>query len=124
MMEGGKNSITKQIESMGFKPIVVSKNGKGHEKNKWNASNTFRRGAKVESTNWRQSDNQTIRQSDNQTIRQSDNQTIRQSDNQTIRQSDNQTRKYDMGDMDWRCRCEYFAWGQTDKSTVNFIRNK
>lgn len=40
-LESGKNSITKQIERMGMKAIVVGKDGVGYGKNEWHASNTF-----------------------------------------------------------------------------------
>ena len=55
-LESGKHSITKQIELMGFKPIVVGRNGKGYEKHEWDISNTFRRGMQK---NLLFSDNQT-----------------------------------------------------------------
>ena len=41
ILESGKNSITKQIESMGFRPVVVDRNGKGYEKHEWDISDTF-----------------------------------------------------------------------------------
>jgi hypothetical protein len=40
-LESGKNSITKQVEQMGLKCMVVGKNGMGYDKQEWNASNTF-----------------------------------------------------------------------------------
>lgn len=43
-LESGKNSITKQIEQMGLKVIVIGKDGKGYNKYEWNVSNTFWRG--------------------------------------------------------------------------------
>ena len=43
-LESGKNSITKQVERMGLKPVVVGKDGKGYGKHEWNISNTFWRG--------------------------------------------------------------------------------
>jgi hypothetical protein len=55
-LESGKDSITKQVELMGFKPIVVGKDGKGYEKCKWDISNTFWR---REQENLLISDNQT-----------------------------------------------------------------
>ena len=55
-LESGKCGITKQVEQMGFKPIVVGKDGKGYEKHEWDISNTFRRG---EQKNLLISDNQT-----------------------------------------------------------------
>ena len=41
ILESGKHSITKQIESMGLRSIVVDKNGKGYEKYEWDISDTF-----------------------------------------------------------------------------------
>lgn len=43
-IESGKNSITKQVERMGLKAIVVGKDGKGYDKHEWDISNTFWRG--------------------------------------------------------------------------------
>lgn len=43
-LESGKNSITRQVERMGLKSVVVDKDGKGYDKEEWNISNTFRRG--------------------------------------------------------------------------------
>lgn len=40
-IESGIHSITRQVELMGFRPIVVGKNGKGYEKHEWDISNTF-----------------------------------------------------------------------------------
>ena len=40
-LESGKNSITRQVENMGLKAIVVGKTGRGYEKHEWNESNTF-----------------------------------------------------------------------------------
>jgi hypothetical protein len=45
MLESGKNSITKQIEWMGLRPVVVGKDSKGYEKREWDVSNTFWRGS-------------------------------------------------------------------------------
>ena len=44
ILESGKNSITKQIERMGLKPVVVGKDGKSYDKHEWDISNTFWRG--------------------------------------------------------------------------------
>lgn len=54
--ESGKNSITKQVERMGFKPVIVGKDGKGYDRLEWNLSNTFWRGTQ---DNLLVSDNQT-----------------------------------------------------------------
>lgn len=43
-LESGKNSITKQVEKLGLRPVVVGKDGKGYEKYEWDISNTFWRG--------------------------------------------------------------------------------
>ena len=56
MLESGKYGMTKQMEWMGFRPMVVGKDGKGYEKSEWNISNTFWRGAQE---NLLISDNQT-----------------------------------------------------------------
>lgn len=40
-LESGKNSITRQVERMGLKPVVVGKDGKGYDKREWNTSCTF-----------------------------------------------------------------------------------
>ena len=40
-LESGKNSITKQVERMGLKPVVVGKDGRGYDKQEWHISNTF-----------------------------------------------------------------------------------
>ena len=56
MLESGKYGITKQIEKMGLRPMVVGKDGKGYEKSEWDISNTFWRGAQE---NLLISDNQT-----------------------------------------------------------------
>jgi hypothetical protein len=40
--ESGINSLTRQINSMGKKILIVGKNGIGYEKNEWNKSFTFR----------------------------------------------------------------------------------
>jgi hypothetical protein len=55
-IESGKHSITRQVELMGFRPIVVGKNGRGYEKHEWNISSTFWRGVQE---NLLISDNQT-----------------------------------------------------------------
>ena len=55
-LESGKSSITRQIERMGLKAIVVGKDGVGYDKNDWDVSNTFWR--KTQS-NLLISDNQT-----------------------------------------------------------------
>lgn len=54
--ESGKISITKQVEQMGLRPVVVGKNGKGYGKHEWDVSNTFWRGTQ---DNLLISDNQT-----------------------------------------------------------------
>ena len=41
-LESGINSITKQVERMGLKALVVGKDGKGYERQEWDVSNTFR----------------------------------------------------------------------------------
>lgn len=40
-LESGKNSITKQVERMGLKPVVVGKDGRGYNKQEWHRSSTF-----------------------------------------------------------------------------------
>jgi len=55
-LESGKDSITKQVELMGLRPMVVGKDGKGYEKREWDISNTFWR---REQENLLISDNQT-----------------------------------------------------------------
>ena len=40
-LESGKNSITKQVERMGLKPVVVGKDGRGYDKEEWHRSSTF-----------------------------------------------------------------------------------
>lgn len=55
-LESGKNSITKQVEQMGLKCMIVGKNGMGYDKQEWNVSNTFWRGTQE---NLLISDNQT-----------------------------------------------------------------
>lgn len=55
-LESGRNSITRQVESMGLKAIVVGKDGVGYGKNEWDVSNTF----------WRQTQSNLLI-SDNQT---------------------------------------------------------
>lgn len=55
-LESGKNSITKQVEQMGLKCLIVGKNGIGYDKQEWNISNTFWRGTQE---NLLISDNQT-----------------------------------------------------------------
>lgn len=57
-LESGKSSITRQVERMGLKPVVVGKDGKGYDKKEWDISNTFRHGAQG---NLLISDNQTRR---------------------------------------------------------------
>jgi len=54
--ESGKNSITKQVERMGLRPLIVGKDGRGYDKHEWNVSNTFWRGTQH---NLLVSDNQT-----------------------------------------------------------------
>lgn len=44
ILESGKSGITKQVERMGLKPVVVGKDGKGYDKHEWDVSNTFWRG--------------------------------------------------------------------------------
>lgn len=44
ILESGKSGITKQVERMGLKPVVVGKDGKGYDKHEWDISNTFWRG--------------------------------------------------------------------------------
>lgn len=56
ILESGKNSITKQIERMGLKPVIVGKDGNGYDKHEWDVSNTFWRGTQG---NLLISDNQT-----------------------------------------------------------------
>lgn len=56
ILESGKRSITKQIESMGLKLVVVGKDGKGYDKLEWDISDTFWRGTQA---NLLISDNQT-----------------------------------------------------------------
>jgi len=56
ILESGKNSITKQVEQMGLRPVVVGKDGRGYDKCEWNVSNTFWQGAQ---DNLLVSDNQT-----------------------------------------------------------------
>lgn len=41
LLESGRNSITRQIERRGLRPLVVGKDGRGYEKQEWDASNTF-----------------------------------------------------------------------------------
>ena len=55
-LESGKHGITRQVEEMGLKPLVVGRDGRGYEKDKWDISNTFWRG---EQENLLISDNQT-----------------------------------------------------------------
>ncbi len=55
-LESGKHSITRQVELMGLRPMVVGKNGKGYEKHEWDSSDTFWRRAQE---NLLISDNQT-----------------------------------------------------------------
>jgi len=40
-LESGKNSITKQLERMGLRALIVGKDGVGYEKQQWNLSKTF-----------------------------------------------------------------------------------
>jgi len=56
ILESGKCGITKQVELMDLKPMVVGRDGKGYEKCEWDISNTFWRGAQE---NLLISDNQT-----------------------------------------------------------------
>ena len=56
ILESGKYSITKQVELMGLKPLVVGRDGRSYEKHKWDISNTFWRGSQE---NLLISDNQT-----------------------------------------------------------------
>lgn len=56
ILESGKSSITRQIERLGLRPVVVGKDGKGYDKHEWDVSNTFRRGTQ---NNLLISDNQT-----------------------------------------------------------------
>ena len=55
-LESGKNRITRQVEWMGLKSVVVGKDGKGYDKKEWDISNTFRHGTQ---DNLLISDNQT-----------------------------------------------------------------
>lgn len=55
-LESGRFGITKQVEKMGLKSMVVGRNGKGYEKDEWNISNTFWHGKQE---NLLISDNQT-----------------------------------------------------------------
>ena len=55
-LESGKNGITRQIEEMGLKPLVVGRDGRGYGKHEWDISNTFWHG---EQKNLLISDNQT-----------------------------------------------------------------
>lgn len=57
-LESGKNGITKQVERMGLKPVVVGKDGRGYDKQEWHISGTFFRGRQ---RNLLISDNQTRR---------------------------------------------------------------
>lgn len=41
MLESGKNSITRQVEQMGLRSMVVGNDGNGYDKTKWDVSNTF-----------------------------------------------------------------------------------
>ena len=56
MLESGRNGITRQVEEMSLKPIVVGRDGRGYEKHEWDISNTFWHG---EQENLLISDNQT-----------------------------------------------------------------
>lgn len=55
-LESGKNGITKQVEKMGLKLLVVGRDGRGYEKHEWDISNTFWHGKQE---NLLISDNQT-----------------------------------------------------------------
>lgn len=55
-LESGKDSITKQVEQMGLKCMIVGKNGIGYDKQEWDISNTFWSGTQE---NLLISDNQT-----------------------------------------------------------------
>ena len=55
-IESGKSSITRQIEQMGLRTMVVGKDGEGYDKLQWKESNTFWRGTQH---NLLISDNQT-----------------------------------------------------------------
>ncbi len=77
LLESGKNGITKQVEQMGLKSLLVGKDEKAYALHEWNVSNTF----------WR-----------------------RTQDNLLI--ADNQTKKFDTASMEWRQKCELFAWGE------------
>lgn len=54
--ESGKNSLTRQVDQMGLRPVIVGKDGKGYDKSEWSMSNTFWRGTQH---NLLISDNQT-----------------------------------------------------------------
>ena len=41
MLESGRHGITRQVEEMGLKPLVVGRGGRGYEKDEWDISNTF-----------------------------------------------------------------------------------
>lgn len=56
ILESGKASITKQIEHIGLKPVVVDTDGRSYDKHEWAVSNTFWRGRQA---NLLISDNQT-----------------------------------------------------------------
>jgi hypothetical protein len=56
MLESGRHGITRQVEEMGLKPLVVGRGGRGYEKDEWDISNTFWHG---EQENLLISDNQT-----------------------------------------------------------------
>jgi hypothetical protein len=55
-LESGKHSITKQVERMGLKVVVVGKDGERYDKEQWASSGTFWRGKQ---SNLLISDNQT-----------------------------------------------------------------
>lgn len=55
-LEGGRQSITKQVERMGLSPVIVGKDGRGYKKQDWAVSRTLWCGAQE---NLLISDNQT-----------------------------------------------------------------
>ena len=56
MLESGRHGITRQVEEMGLKSLIVGRGGRGYEKDEWGISNTFWHG---EQENLLISDNQT-----------------------------------------------------------------
>jgi len=56
LLESGRWSITRQIQLMSLRVIVVGRDGIGYEKYQWNISNTFWQGTQA---NLMISDNQT-----------------------------------------------------------------